>query len=254
MSLRHALDDDAPVGAELDVGAHPLQEQRELDDLRLGGRVAQHGLALGEDRGQQHGLGRADARVGQRDARAVQPGRLGGDPGRPVGDLGAEGLERVDVEVDRPPPDGVAADQRDERLAGQVQQRAEHQDRDAVEAGEGLGDSRSYLAPGGDRDLAVLPADVEAGRLQHRRRDVHVAHLRGVADDAGAVAQHRCHHVLGHGILGAAHGDVPAQRPRWFNYPRLRHAVHDMCHPANEFRLPKNATAHDSGEPSLGVF
>ncbi len=72
LELAHALDHDAPVRAELDLRPHPLQEQRELDDLRLGGRVAQHGLALGEDGGQQHGLGGADARVRQRDARAVQ--------------------------------------------------------------------------------------------------------------------------------------------------------------------------------------
>ena len=39
-------------------------------------------------------------------------------------DLGAHRAQRLDVEVDRPAADGVAADQRHERLAGQVQQRA----------------------------------------------------------------------------------------------------------------------------------
>src|ERR1700749_4412035 len=39
---RHALDDDPPVRAELDIRAHPLQEQRELDPLGFGGRVAEH--------------------------------------------------------------------------------------------------------------------------------------------------------------------------------------------------------------------
>ncbi len=55
---------------------------------------------------------------------AAQAGGLGGDPGRPVLDLGPERRERLDVEIDRPPPDRVATDQRNERLAGLVQQRA----------------------------------------------------------------------------------------------------------------------------------
>ena len=53
------FDDDPPVRAELDLRAHPLQEQRELDHLGLGGRVPQHRLALGQHRGKQHRLGRA---------------------------------------------------------------------------------------------------------------------------------------------------------------------------------------------------
>ena len=66
-------------GRQLDPGAHALEEQRQLDDLGLGGRVAQHGAALGQRGGEQHGLGGADARVRQLDAGAAQPGGLGGD-------------------------------------------------------------------------------------------------------------------------------------------------------------------------------
>ena len=43
------------------LGAHALEEQRQLDDLGLGGRVVEHGAALGEHGGEQHGLGGADA-------------------------------------------------------------------------------------------------------------------------------------------------------------------------------------------------
>ena len=48
---RHALDHDPPVRAQLDLRAHPLQEQRELDHLGLGGCVPEHRLAFGPDRG-----------------------------------------------------------------------------------------------------------------------------------------------------------------------------------------------------------
>ena len=224
---RHALDDDPPVRAELDVRAHPLQEQRELDHLGFGGRVAQHRLALGQHRGQQHRLGRAHARVRQVDPRAVQPRRPRDDPGRARLDLGAEGAQRRDVEVDRPPPDRVAADQRDERLPGPVQQRPEHQDRDPVQPGERLRHPR--LAPRGrrrDRDVAAGPADLVPDGLQHRGRDVDVADLRRVADRARPVAQHRRDHVLGHRVLRPAHLDVAAQRPRRFHLPGFRHADH----------------------------
>ena len=237
MSLRHALDDDAPVGAELDLRAHPLQEQRELDDLRLGGRVAQHGLALGEDGGKQHRLGRADARVGQRDARAVQLGRLGADPGRPVADLGAEGLQRLDVEVDRaaarsasPPTSGTNASP--VRCSSGPSIRIGIRLRPVNASG-----TRGRTSPPGA--IVISPSS----RLTWKPADSSIAAVMStsptcgrVADDAGAVAQHRGHHVLGHGVLGAAHGDVPAQRPRRLNCPRLRHAVHHMRCPAR--RVP----------------
>ena len=58
-----ALDHEAAVGAQRDVGAHALEEQRQLDDLGLGGGVVDDRAALGEHRGQQHGLGGAHRRV-----------------------------------------------------------------------------------------------------------------------------------------------------------------------------------------------
>jgi hypothetical protein len=92
------------------------------------------------------------------------------------------------VEVDRPPPDRVPADQRHERLAGQVQQRPDHQDRDPVQPGERRGHPRRDRAPRLDRDVPVGTADVKADRLQHRARDVDVADLGRVADRARPVA------------------------------------------------------------------
>ena len=71
------LDHEAPVGLQLDPGAHALQEERQLDDLGLDRRVLEHGPAVRGRGGEQHRLGRADAREGQSDPGAVQAARLG---------------------------------------------------------------------------------------------------------------------------------------------------------------------------------
>ena len=70
-----AFDDEAAVGAQRDVGAHALQEQRQLDHLGLGRGVVDHRAALGQHGRQHHRLGGADRRVGERDA-----GAAAGDP------------------------------------------------------------------------------------------------------------------------------------------------------------------------------
>ena len=129
-----ALDDDATVGLEPDAGAHALEEQRQLGDLGLDRGVAQHGAALGEHGGEQHALGGADARVGERDLGAVQVVGLGGDAVVGDRDRRAHALEGLDVEVDRASPDAVAADEGHERLVVAGEQGPEQQDRDAVEA------------------------------------------------------------------------------------------------------------------------
>ncbi len=134
---RHALDHDAAVRAELDAGAHALQEQRQLEDLGLGRRPPDDRFALGQGRRQQRRLGGPHARVGQLDDGAPQATAAGRDALVGHLHLGAQGAQGVDVEVHRPAPELVAADSRHERLAGEVQERAEQQHRDAVEPAEG---------------------------------------------------------------------------------------------------------------------
>ena len=81
-------------------------------------------------------LGGTDARVGQLDDAAPQPAATGGDALVGHLDLGAQRAQRVDVEVDRPAAELIAADPGHERLAGQVQQRPEQQHGNPVEAAE----------------------------------------------------------------------------------------------------------------------
>ena len=134
--IRHAFDDDAPVGAQLDARAHALQEQRQLEHLRLGGGAPDHRLALGQRGRQQRRLGGADARVGELDDAAAQPAATGRDALVGHLDLGAEGPQGLDVEVDGPAAELVAADAWHEGLAGQMQQGPEQQHGNPVEPAE----------------------------------------------------------------------------------------------------------------------
>jgi hypothetical protein len=78
-------------------------------------------------------------------------------------DLGAHRAQGLDVEVDRPPPDAVAADQWDEGLLVEVEQGTEQQDRDAVQPGVLHRDLRSDLVRRVDLDavLGLLDAHTQ---------------------------------------------------------------------------------------------
>ena len=65
-----------------DLGAHLAQHRGQIDDLGLPGGVVDHRRAVGQHRGHQDVLGRADAREVQPDRRPVQLVRLGRPPCR----------------------------------------------------------------------------------------------------------------------------------------------------------------------------
>ncbi len=175
------------------------------------------GDALGEDRGQQDLLGRADARVGQVELGAVQAVRRGDvEAVRGLLDHGTELAQRAEVEVDRPVADVAAAEVRDERVPDAVQQRSAEQDRD----------------PAGTRvhvDLVNVGA-LHVGRIEDQlrwvprlRRPVHRAvptvparsPRRGCGarrtGGSGFPEQGR-HHGFGDEVLGAACAYLAPQR------------------------------------------
>src|SRR5690606_29043724 len=160
-------------------------------------------------------------RVRQFQAGPVEPFRLGEHAVLADLHVGAHRAQRVHVEVDRPPPDRVAADQRHERLPRQVEQRAEHEDRNAVQPGERVGHPGPDLRPALDPDLRLADLDVDAERLQHGRGYADLAHIRGVLDAALPVAQHGGDHVLGNRVLRPPDHDVAAKRARGFYHPDL---------------------------------
>ena len=141
----------------------------------------------------------------------LQPPATGPDPLIGDLDLGAEGLEGLDVEIDGPTADPVAAHQRYERFPGQVQQRPEQEDGYPVEPAEG----KRYLWLGlfgrGDLELAVTLFHARPDGPQYPRRDLDVAHFGHVGDGARPFPQQGGDHVLGHRVLGAIHLHVADQ-------------------------------------------
>ena len=130
--LVHALYGDGGRAGAVDLRAHGDQAFGEVDDLRLARRVLQHGLAA-RQRGCHHQhVGGADRDLWKHIAVATQPPVL--RPGDDVAvvdvDVGAELLQTVDEQVDRPRADSAAAGQ---RHLGLVHPR--HQRRDHPEAG-----------------------------------------------------------------------------------------------------------------------
>jgi hypothetical protein len=135
-SIRSGLD---PANGEvraadaIDLRAHRLQQVAQVDDFRLARGVEQLALPLGEDRGHDRVLGRADRYHREAVIAAAQPalGRARLHIARRQFDLRAERFERFQVQVDGPVADGAAARKRDGRFAHPRQHRAEHQDRRA---------------------------------------------------------------------------------------------------------------------------
>ncbi len=215
--LVHAGDQDGPVGAQRDDRAHLLQDADQVDDLRLDGRVAQLGDALGEHRGEQHLLGRADRGVGQLDLGAAQA-LLGDQVGalRVLLDGGAELAQHLEVEVDRAAADVAAAQARDEGVAEAVQQRAAEQDRDPRGAGVRV-DVRHVGAldvRGVEDQLAVLVTGAHGHAVQLKQPADHldVADVRDVAQSAGALAEEGGDHGLGDQVLRTADADLAFER------------------------------------------
>src|SRR5207302_1668148 len=120
--LGPALDVDDVRADAFDPRAEGDEESAQILDVRLARRVADHGLAAGENGGHDRVLRPGYARLVEEDVRRAQAVRP--HPVLPVRlDLGAELRERVDVRVEPPPTDHVAAGRRDDRLSVAGEQR-----------------------------------------------------------------------------------------------------------------------------------
>ena len=215
--LVDALDADHAVGVDRDDRAHLLQDVDQVHDLGLDRRALELGNALRADRGEQHLLGRADARVRQLQLGAMQA--LGGrhpDAARELVDHGAELAQHLEVVVDRAVADAAAAEVGDERLAQAVQQRPAEQDRDAAGAGVrvDVGHVRRLDRAGVEQELALLRAvgDLDAVDLEEAADDPDIADVRDVPQHARALAQDGGDHRLGDEVLGSAHLDAALER------------------------------------------
>ncbi len=252
VKVGRALDDVTAVRPHLDPGAHALEEQGQLDHLGLDGGIVQHRAAFGHRRGEQHRLGGAHARERQADAGALEPGGLGLDDVVGHVDLGAEGAERVEVEVQGPPTDGVSAREGHDHVTEPVQQGADHEDRYAVEARVPDGHGAGVHPAGVDGHAVALLGDAGADRGQHARGDLDVPHPGGVEDPAGRVGQQRGHHQLGDGVLRARHLHLALQGSGGLHLPdNLVFGGHRPILPARR-RRSVHAAARPTRPPGVG--
>ena len=126
----NALDDDGGCARAADSRAHRVQKRRQIDDLRLLGRVFDARRAAGERRRHQQVFRRADGRHIQIDHRAAQ---AAGERHAAVVkfDLCAERAHALEMLINRPLADGASAGQGNPRLPEAGKQRPEHQHRGA---------------------------------------------------------------------------------------------------------------------------
>ena len=147
-----ALDLDGVRVGPLDLGAHLLQERDEVVDLGLLRRRTDDRVALGEGRREHRVLGAHHRHERETDLAAAQPARGGREVvAVPVVDRCTERAHRLDVEVDRPPADPVAARVADDDPAEPRQERPEQHE------------ARAHL--GGRLERDEQPLDVARGDL-----------------------------------------------------------------------------------------
>ena len=192
----------------VDLGAERPQEAAEVLDVRLAGRVADHGLAARKDGGHDRVLGAHHARLVEEELAAREA--LGAELVAPVDvDLGAELLERVDVRVEAPPSDHVASRRRERRAAVPREQRAGEQEGGADACGEAGVDLGLREPAGADADLVLSgPLGLGAEVCQDLDHRLDVADVRHVPQPHLLVGEQgrsedRQRAVL---VAGGAHG------------------------------------------------
>ena len=144
----HAFDDHAPRARAFDLRAHLVQEIRQIDDFRFGGRAFDHGDAFGQHRGHHDVVGAEDGRAefaAQIDDGALQFRRENFHVPALHPNRGPERFESFQMQIDRPVADDAAARQRDGRFFATAQQRAEHANRGAHFAHDIVGRDRFDL-------------------------------------------------------------------------------------------------------------
>ena len=176
-----------------------------------------------QDRRHEQVLGAGDARLGQAHVRAAQPAWRARVVVAPlVVDLGAECAQGVDVDVDRPPADAVAARVGDDDLAAPAEHRPEQHERRAQPFGRFERDEVPVELAGVDAQLVVAdPVRLGAQVAQHFEDVLDVGDARGVGDRARLVAQDCRRHQLQDGVLGARDGQRAAQRDAAFDHVRV---------------------------------
>ena len=210
-----ALDLDGVGRRPLDRGAHLLEERDEVVDLGLLGGGPDDRVPVGEGRREHRVLRAHDRHEGERDGRPAQPTRGRGEVvAVAVVDRGAQRPHRVDVQVDRPTADPVAARVADDDPAEPGEERAE-QDEARPHLGRGLErhEEPLHVTRGDLVDVGRRMLDDDAEVAQRLRHHADVLDLGDVREPAALAGKRGRRHELQGRVLGAADRDRALERP-----------------------------------------
>ncbi len=187
----HPFDDDAAGAGAFDFGAHLVEEIGEIDDLGFRGGAIDDRRAFGEDRGHHHVVRPEDGGT----LFAAEAHRTADELAGENFDVaafdavhGAEGLEALEMQIDRAITDDAAAGERDGRFLLAPEQWAEHAHGSAHLADDfvrGLGDDFFRL----DGDHAAGPLHLRAEVREDLEHVMDIAQVGNVMDDARLLGQ-----------------------------------------------------------------
>jgi len=186
---RHAneTDVDGPVRADLDYRAHLLKHADHIDDLGFDGRVPDRRPALGEHRGKNGVLGRSHGGKTERDVRPLQTMRRLGVVALLIRfDIRPHGAKGIQMNVERPGTDLVAAQDRYVRFARAREERTQSENGNAVFATLRRNVRRADLF-GPDRERAARVIDLASDRAAEVGSDGGVPYARKMFERAGFI-------------------------------------------------------------------
>ena len=206
----------------MDVRPHFLQKVLQVHDLRLTGRVGDHGDALCAAGG-QHGVFRgAHAGQGQQDVRAVQRLSAAQQAAADLVDLRPQGAQGGQMQVNGPGAQLAPAGVRQLRLPAAAENGPQKDDGRAHSPHQRLRNVPAGDAGGVDQQVVCRPFRLTAQVPQDLRRCLHIAQAGAVHDAALSAGQQRGGQHRQHAVLGALHRDTAVQRTAPL-YPQIRH-------------------------------
>ena len=206
------------LGADaVDLRAHCDEAVAQVDDLRLARGILDPARSLRGDGGHDDILGRADRYDREGIAPTQQPParRRRSDVTRAHLQRGADRLQRLEVQVDRPVADRATTRQRHARLPRPREDRAQHQDRRAHLAHDVIGRLGGGQHAGTDRHHTtefIRSRSFDAGRraelVEQMSEPVDIGQPGQVAQRHRLVGQERARHQRERRVLRAGNGEL----------------------------------------------
>ena len=225
--LLHAADPEHVRLEPFDLGAKRDEEPAEILDVRLAGGVADHRLPGGE-RGSHDGvLGGHHARLVEEDVLALEAARAQ-VVARPDVDFGAELGQGVDVRIEPPPSDHVAAGRRRDGSA-EAREEWPHQEEGGANLAPELAVELVAREVGGvDADLVpARPLNVRAELGEERDHRLDVADARHVRERHRFVGEQAGREDRQGAVLVPGHGDPAVKRMPALDHERLGNGFGD---------------------------